>query len=184
MNHTIALSQVVVSLLLLFFIWHFLFAKLRRDALQQAIRKSRNELFDYVWQNGHTYTKTVTEQIESLERFEAVSRRINLPILCDVLVCACDDTEEMKRKSTQLEQLPADLKDAISSSYRQAGSALLNYTFLRTATGMLVLASMVLFYLLVRTGQSITEAYTKISKRMEGVDIRMFANHVFSAKPH
>ena len=55
MTEHFTLAQCLISLSLIGIIWFHLFGKLRRDDFRSKIRRIRDDVFDYVWQNGHSF---------------------------------------------------------------------------------------------------------------------------------
>ena len=58
MNETI-LTQLAISLSILTFLWFWAFASIRRDSFRCDIRRLRDGLFDFMWENGHSFDDPV-----------------------------------------------------------------------------------------------------------------------------
>src|SRR5215467_2523928 len=55
MNRSIVLAQCLISLGILSWLWYGPFARLRRDNFRSQIRRIREDLFDFMWKNGHDF---------------------------------------------------------------------------------------------------------------------------------
>lgn len=54
MNETV-LTQMAISVSILAILWFWAFASIRRDNFRSDIRRLRDGLFDYMWENGHSF---------------------------------------------------------------------------------------------------------------------------------
>lgn len=57
MKYNFIVFECLVGLGVLAFVWFYLFARLRRDDFRSEIRRLRDGLFDFMWENGYSFNE-------------------------------------------------------------------------------------------------------------------------------
>src|SRR5438034_11408435 len=77
MSYNFDLSQIFVSLAIIATLWFGLFGSLRRDSFRCRVRKLRDDLFDFMWQNGHSFETPAYQEVrQSLNGMLRISNRL------------------------------------------------------------------------------------------------------------
>lgn len=141
MSHSIVLAQCLISVGILAFLWYGPFARLRRDNFRSRIRRIRDDLFDFMWKNGHDFGNP---------GYQATRQMLNGLIRSSNYLSVATFIQAMalvvsgKRKSsssviTTIEKLPAGpLKEKVNQATQQAMKEMLRFIFFQSISGVLI----------------------------------------------
>lgn len=136
MNNPFALSYVTISLVALGFIYFVLCASLRREQFRCQVRQIRDELFDFMWENGHDYQEPAyVKARETMNTFLALSNKLSPTILVMSLVYAVFNIRRNKTSQPDRPLPDGPLGDRIRQSYVTLTLTLLEYSFLKGIPG-------------------------------------------------
>lgn len=130
-------SQLVVSILILAFLWFRVFPSLRRDNFRSDIRKLRDSLFDYMWENGHAFDNMA--YCETRLILNGILRMSNSITAIKFFALVVLHRNDSRAVEDPLEQMAdCDLKRQIETVRAQAVARLLHFLFLEGTTGLVV----------------------------------------------
>lgn len=139
MNNPFAISYIMISLALLGFIYFVLCAGLRRERFRCQVRRIRDELFDFMWENGQDFKEPAyLKARETMNSFLALSNKLSPSVLVMSVVVA---VLALRRNGASLPNpaLPIGaLGDKIRQSYSALAWALIEYSFLKGIPGLFI----------------------------------------------
>src|SRR4030042_4139836 len=139
------LFECVVSLVALAYLYSRCYIILRRDGFRADIRRVRDDLFDYMWKNGHDYSiQAYRDTRQTLNGLLRVSNLLSAPFfLVTLLHVRKHGLGARKSPNTEHVQDPA-LRQAIEEAMNKPVLRLLKFVFLEGLTGLLVKAILLL----------------------------------------
>lgn len=137
MTNPFAISYVVISLAALNYIYFVLCAGLRRERFRCQVRRIRDELFDFMWENGHDFQEPAYRKArETTNSFLALSNKLSPTVLVISVVVAILNLRR-NGVSPPTPPLPAGpLGDKIRQSYLELAWTLIEYSFLKGIPGL------------------------------------------------
>src|SRR5713226_402762 len=135
MNYNFEFSQILVSLAIIAAIWFGLFGYLRRDGFRSRIRNLRDDLFDFMWQNGHSFeTPAYQETRQSLNGILRISNRLG-PVSFIIFLAFCSEYDDGQK--CELDDVkPESLKRKIQETHNRAVRELLLFVYLGGIFGL------------------------------------------------
>lgn len=130
----------IFSIAILAYAWFVLFARLWRDNFRADIRRMRDELFDYMWRNGHSYRlPAYIETRTALNGILRISHRLSLIPFFVSLHYHKKGLQLGYKAEDYLEDVDDEqLKQKIIDIHHRAGHRMLQYIFLEGTTGVCV----------------------------------------------
>lgn len=141
MINNFVLFECILSLCMLVFIWFFLFGRERRDDYRCAIRRLRNELFDFVQKNGGDFQNPAyVECRKYLHDLLRVSNDLSpLVLLAGVVLILRQRRSQGMNEEQKKESVAQDpLSQRIREVRTQATLTTLHFLFLRGLLGLFI----------------------------------------------
>lgn len=139
MTDTYVLSQCMISLAIIFFIWRSLIARQQREAFRSKIRTIRDELFDFMWKNGYDFNdpayRSTRQTLNGLLRLSNTLGTFEFV----VLVVRTHNTRRASEGCKSLKALKnAELRSALEGALAKAVSEWVRFMFLTGFCGLFV----------------------------------------------
>src|SRR5713226_3094274 len=135
MNYNFEFSQILVSLAIIAAIWFGVFGYLRRDGFRSRIRNLRDDLFDFMWQNGHSFqTPAYQETRQSLNGILRISNKLG-PASFLIFLAFCSEYED-DHKCELDDVRPESLKRKIKETRNLAVRELILFVYLGGVFGL------------------------------------------------
>lgn len=133
-----ALTSVAISVAILGWLWFSAFASVRRDAYRCDVRRMRDELFDFMWQNNQPFDSEAYRQVR--EELNGLLRMSNTTSPLQFVCLVASHTRRGAFEATDhLERLPEGLlKQELGSVRRSAIERLLKFLFREGALGAMI----------------------------------------------
>lgn len=145
MNYNFVVFNCLVSLGILAFIWFFLFARLRRDNFRSEIRRVRDGLFDFMWQNGYDFdTPAYRETRQMLNGILRLSNKLTpvsflISIVSVAMQETCSTGPRPSGTATTLDKVTdSRLKQELQKVQQEAIRKLLIFVYLQGLFGVFV----------------------------------------------
>lgn len=139
MNNPFALSYLLVSLAALGFIYFVLCASLRREQFRCQVRRIRDDLFDFMWENEQNFEEPAyLKARETMNNVLLLSNKLSPTVVVMSVAAAILD---LRRNGMSLPNplLPeGPLGDKIRQSYLALTWTLIEYSFLKGIPGLYV----------------------------------------------
>ena len=134
-----ALSHFLLSLAILLFVWLFVLDRLRRDDFRSELRRIRDELFDFMWENGFDYqTPAYLETRQLLNGMIRVSHYLTPPnVIVSTVVLLTDKEPDWKNGKTS-ELVDVRLSTQINKAQNEAIGAFITFLFLGGLLGLVI----------------------------------------------
>ncbi len=145
MNYNFVVLNCLVSLGILAFIWFHLFARLRRDNFRSEIRKIRDGLFDFMWENGYSFdTPAYSETRQMLNGILRLSNKLTpVSFLVSIIFVAMQETQSIEPQLDEdddgLDKVTdSKLKNELQRARREATKKLLVFIYLQGLFGIFI----------------------------------------------
>ena len=137
MTNTFALSYFMVSLTALGVVYFVLFARLRREMFRCQLRRIRDELFDYMWENAQDFNEPAYRHArDTMNSYLAISNKLSPGVLVLATIATVLD---WRRRGVQAANLPTGpLGDKIRQAYMGLTWTLIKYSFLKGIPGAII----------------------------------------------
>jgi len=139
MHYNFAIFECLVSLGLLAVIWFVLVARARRDDFRCDIRRIRDRLFDFMWENGYDFsTPAYRKTRQTLNGLIRVSNSLTpVGFLLSFVVIAVSDPRDPP-DDLDNPALDVKLKGALRQSRHEAITVMIRFVYLSGLIGVLV----------------------------------------------
>jgi len=113
MNYNFVIFDCLVSLGIGAFIWFYLFAGLRRDNFRSEIRRIRDDLFDFMWENGYDFdTPAYCETRQMLNGILRLSNKLSpVSFFVSIIFAATQETCSTEPQSIRTSGSPDKVTD-------------------------------------------------------------------------
>jgi hypothetical protein len=139
MNDPFALSYILVGLAALGFIYFVLCAGLRRERFRCAVRRIRDDLFDFMWENELSFNEPAyLKARETMNSFLVLSNKLSPTVLVMSVVVAVLTLRRNGVSPPTPPLLGGQLGDKIRDSYLALTWTLIEYSFLQGILGLFV----------------------------------------------
>jgi hypothetical protein len=147
-TYNFEISYIFVSLGIIAAIYFVGFGFLRRDNFRSRIRELRDDLFDFMWQNGHSFeTPAYRETRQMLNGTLLISNELG-PVM--FVICLYMFASKFKKPTPadSLEKLkPGPLKEKLMQVRHQAVRELITFIYLEGVFGFFVKIGLVVFHI-------------------------------------
>jgi len=131
--------ECAISLAALAYVWFWQFGRLRRDNFRSDIRRLRDGLFDFIWENGYSYDMPAYQEIrQSLNGMLRLSNVLSPVKFFIAYLCVRHRhwTEALRDSLDHVRD--KRLRDKIREVRNGALKRMLEFLFLEGTTGLLV----------------------------------------------
>jgi hypothetical protein len=139
MNNSFTLSYITIGLAALGFIYFVLCAGLRREQFRCEVRRIRDDLFDFMWENKQDFNEPAyLKARETMNGFLVLSNKLSPTVLVMSAIAAVF-TLRRNGVSSPPPPLPAGLLgDKIRHAYLALTWKLIEYSFLKGIPGLFI----------------------------------------------
>jgi hypothetical protein len=152
MSTSIAFAQAVISLLLLVLLYTGPVARLRRDNFRSTIRRIREQLFDFMYQNNFDFKDPAYRATRGL--LNSVIRASNFFSVSSFLSALAETLTKGPRRDgplVEIEKLPdGPLKTKLTETNKKATLEVVKFIFLRRIAGWIAILLLLFVYLIVQ----------------------------------
>lgn len=139
MSEPFILTTTTVGIVVLMWLWFVPLAALRRDNYRADIRRLRDELFDFMWQNGYAFdTPAYSEARRIFNGMLRWSNFIDAIKLFVGIYFASKSNDVGSHLEDELKACEPPLRENIERTLHRATSRTLHFIFLEGLTGIVV----------------------------------------------
>jgi len=137
--HTYVLVECFISAGILLYVWFCPIGRLRRDDFRADIRRIRDSLFDFMWQNGYSYdTPAYIQTRQTLNGILRLSNTLSIPrFLIITLFLAKQDGRNDDLHESLMRVENDHLRARLEKAMMDAATRMLRFVFLEGTAGTL-----------------------------------------------
>ena len=156
MKENIAFAQCLISIGIMALLWLRPIARLRRDNFRSKIRKIRDNLFDFMYQNDFDYKtpayqatrQVLNGMIKGSNYFSVAS------FIVTIMIIVSAKGQESSSVSREIEKLPdGKLKNALNDAILQAGTEMIRFILYKSISGFFLRKFVSLLRVVLKTFQ-------------------------------
>jgi hypothetical protein len=157
MNQYIAISQCLISVGLLTYLWIGPVARMRRDNFRSRIRSIRDGLFDFMWKHSYDFDspgyRSTRQMLNGMIR---CSNYFSITIFIHA-ACFAARRQDAAIGENEIEELPdGALKQELCRVRTDAGKAMVRFIFIERPSGFVAIVMFAVLACFIKIGKILT----------------------------